>query len=73
MDSESLSWLDDKQGSFVLLTRRESPKKNGHILYHTAKDEYIAMLMRTMPCEYVAAFNYEGEIVRLTDIIDTQD
>lgn len=70
MDSESLSWIEDQQGTFVLLTRKESSKKNGHILYHTSKDEYIAMLKRMMPCEYIAAFDSEHELVPLKSLKD---
>lgn len=65
MDLEVVSWLENEQGAFVLLTRKGGSKKNGHVIYHTSKDEYIPMLGRVMPCEYVAAFDSYGEIVSL--------
>jgi hypothetical protein len=72
IDAESMSWIENKQGTFALL-KREGSKKNSHILYYTSKDEYIEMLSRTLPCEYVAAFNCEGEIVPMKNLQNEDD
>lgn len=73
MDAENLSWFENQQGAFILLVRGGGSKKDGHILYRSNKDEYIDMLQRTLPCEYVAAFNSAGEIVKLKEIDDLPD
>jgi len=70
MEIEHVSWTESEQGSFVLLTRKGEPKKNGHILYRSSKNEFIGMLRMLLPCEYIAAFNVEGDIVPLKDIED---
>lgn len=70
MEIEHVSWLDSDQGTFILLTRQNSPKKNGHIIYRSSKSEYIEMLNRVMDCVYVSAFNSDGEIVFLESIED---
>lgn len=73
MNLEVVSWMGGEQGIFVLLTRKNAPKKNGHILYYTSKDEYIERLDRIMPCDYVAAFNSNGEVVPLGEIEEEDD
>lgn len=73
MNLEVVSWVEGEQGTFILLTRRGASKKNGHILYHTSKNEYIEQLGGVMPCDYVAALNAQSEIVPLANIADQED
>ncbi len=73
MVMEHISWMENEQGAFVLLTREGDTKKNGHIIYRTSKNEFIEKLGMLLPCEYIAAFNSAGEIVPLKDIDDYQE
>jgi len=68
MEMEHISWIESEQGAFVLLTRKDNEKKNGHIIYRSRKNEYVDMLGMLLPCEYAAAFNSTGEIVPLKHI-----
>lgn len=73
MELDQVSWMEDIQGAFVLLTRNENAKKNGHIIYRSSKDEYISMLMQFLPCEYVAAFNSKSELVTIPETEETHE
>lgn len=73
MELEHLSWLESDQGVFILLTRQDSQKKSGHIIYRSSKSEYIEMLGRHMECVCVSVFNSAGEIVPLKNIEDYAD
>ena len=73
IEPEHVSRFKDNQGVFILLRREGEPKKKSHIIYRSSKSSFIEALRCEMECEYVAAFNHVGEIVRLEDIEDCDE
>jgi hypothetical protein len=70
IEPEHVAGFKDDQGVFILLRREGAPKKKGHIIYRSSKNQYFEAVRAEMECEYVAAFNSTGEIVPLKDIED---
>ncbi len=73
MDIEAVSWVANGCGMFILLTRESSAKKNGHVIYHSSKVEYVSALGQEMECRCVAAFNSSGAIVPYASIETYKD
>lgn len=70
IEPEHVAGFKDDQGVFILLRRESAPKKAGHIIYRSSKNQYFEAMRSEMECEYVAAFNSAGEIATLKDIAD---
>jgi len=65
-----MSKFNGDQGFFILLRREGAVKKNGHIIYHSSKLEYIEFLRAKIEPEYIAAFDSAGKIVPLNNFED---
>lgn len=72
LESEHVRGFKDNQGVFLILRIEGTPKKKGHIIYHSNKFQYLEALGCEVESECVAAFNSAGEIVSLKEIEDDQ-
>ncbi len=68
LDPESVRGFEGDQGVFILLRRDDAPEKCGHIIYRASSFQYINPMGCDMECEYVAVFNWMGEIVPLREV-----
>mgnify|MGYP003109457286 CR=1 FL=1 len=70
MMSGYVSKKSTEKGVFVLLTRTDDRRKDACILYHTSGHKLIELMNCEMPCNYVATFNYLGELIATPPILD---
>ena len=73
IEPEHVAGFKDEQGIFILLRREGAPKKNGHIIYRSSKNEYFEPMRAEMEFEYVAAFKSSGDISSLNEIDNPEE